>query len=166
MEFEDGAVDRIIDRLGCCIPHHVQMFFNHIYEDRRRSGDLECSVETVESVYARKMLSSRGHAELSHFEERLRMVLGPARLPLTIDLLTEAAVVGRLASEAALTLALEHNQQRSVALDRLREALIVLEHDGYLVIGPEGHVFLSRLLRDWWNARFSLGYVVAEERGA
>lgn len=159
LHYEEGATERIVTKLGCCIPHHVQMFFSHILDDRRRKGDMSCSVQVVEQVYEGKMLSSRGHAELSHFEERLKWVLGPARLPLALDLLTEAAVVAELSPEAALTLALEHYDQRSVALERLREALLVLEHDGYLLARAGKHTFLSSLLRDWWRSRFSLGYV-------
>ena len=47
------------------------------------------------------MLSSKGHAELSTFEERLKLMVGEEILPFAIDLLTEAAVVGHLSAEAA-----------------------------------------------------------------
>jgi hypothetical protein len=47
------------------------------------------------------MLGIRGHVELSHMEERLKMVLGPKLDLLALDLLTEAAVTGTLTSESA-----------------------------------------------------------------
>ena len=37
---------------------------------------------------------------------------------------------------------------------RVSDALEVLIHDGYLEAGDDGHRFLSRLLKDWWSARF------------
>jgi hypothetical protein len=38
--------------------------------------------------------------------------------------------------------------------DRIADALEVLIHDGYLRSGDNGHRFSSRLLKDWWSARF------------
>ena len=37
---------------------------------------------------------------------------------------------------------------------RITETLDVLVHDGYLEAGSDGHRFPSRLLKDWWAARF------------
>jgi hypothetical protein len=30
--FQEGALERVTEHLASCIPHHVQMFFSHIYE--------------------------------------------------------------------------------------------------------------------------------------
>ena len=35
-----------------------------------------------------------------------------------------------------------------------RSTLEILMHDGYLEAGDDGHRFPSRLLKDWWSARF------------
>ena len=154
--FEEGAAEAMVARLGSCVPHHVQMFFAYALEDARRRGVLRCSVEDVGHVYERRMLSSRGHAELSHMEERLKLVLTRADLPLAIDLLTEAAVAGALTVEAARLLAARHAVEDPGT--SLRVTLGLLEHDGYLYRTGEGHRFLSGLLRDWWKARFQLTY--------
>jgi len=37
---------------------------------------------------------------------------------------------------------------------RITNVLDVLVHDGYLEPGPDGYRFPSRLLKDWWSARF------------
>lgn len=46
----------------------------------------------------------------------------------------------------------------SVVIDdpsrRITETLDVLVHDGYLEAARDGHRFPSRLLKDWWSARF------------
>jgi len=47
------------------------------------------------------MLSIQGHAQLSHLEERLKMVLGPELHPFALELLTEVATVGVLTPETA-----------------------------------------------------------------
>ena len=47
------------------------------------------------------MLSIHGHAELTHYEERLKLVLGEEIFPMALELLTETAVAGQLTPETA-----------------------------------------------------------------
>lgn len=168
----EGAARRMVEKLGACIPHHVQMFFNHVYNDVKRRNHHEVSPDDVDRVYGHSMLSTRGHAELSHMEERLKLVLGERDLPLTLDLLTEAAVAGVLTPAAAIALArdsaalAEPGTPREKTEDVLRRIIDVLRHDGYLMDNDAGAlVFASRLLRDWWHGRFASQYTRAEERG-
>ncbi len=150
--------ERMIDRLGSAVPHHVQLFFDLTLQDARRRRSGEVTAVDVERVFAERMLSTRGHAELSHLEERLRMVLGPRRLPLALDLLTDAAVTDKLTPERSLELATEAvgsgDAEGERPGDLLRELLGIFEHDGYLERKDGGYVFVSSLVRDWWKARF------------
>lgn len=159
----EDVAERMIDRLGSAVPHHVQLYFDLVLQDARRRRAGEVSVGDAERVFRDRMLSTRGHAELSHLEERLKMVLGPRRLPLALDLLTEAAIAGVLGSDRAdaLTaeaLATEAARGGDTAEERprdvLRELLGIFEHDGYLERRDDGYVFVSSLVRDWWSARF------------
>ncbi len=157
LSYESGAEERMVTLLGSCIPHHVQMFFSNVYEHaRRRPRPLQCTLADVETVYKKRMLSTRGHAELSHMEERLRMVLAPEHVPLALDLLTEAAVSDTLTDAAARAIA--GQQELDDPRTALRDALAILEHDGYLERREGGYVFLSALLRDWWANRFGSTY--------
>jgi len=162
--FEEGAPERVTERLNSCIPHHVQMFFSHIYKMSKKRGDMACRVEDVDEVYEKYMLSSKGHAELSTFEERLKMMVGDAMLPFILDLLTEAALAGRLSAKALAFYRTEHDLDGSEGRDKTREVIDILEHDGYLRQRPEGYVFVSYLLRDWWKRRFGFGFSIASER--
>ena len=84
VDFEPG-VPRMAEMLGCCIPHHVQMFFGHAYDcafRRRRTAD---STADVAGIYETEMLSIRGHAELTHYEERLKMVFGDEIFSLALE---------------------------------------------------------------------------------
>ena len=84
------------------------------------------------------------------------MVLPSDHVPLAFDLLTEAAVNGALVATAARRIAARHElADRQVAL---RDALAILEHDGYLQRAEAGHTFVSHLLRDWWRGRFAFTY--------
>lgn len=156
LDLSDPAVGRILTRLGCCIPHHVQMFFSHIYEDARHRGTLVCSTSDVDRVYAERMLGPRGHAELDHLVERLEMILDVQQAELATALLSETAALGELTPSAA----------RSLVPDprALREILGTLEHDGYLRREAEGYRFVSGLFGDWWRERFGFGHVPAEGR--
>ena len=150
---------RIADLLGVCIPHHVQMFFGYLYQDLFKEDRRNPSIEDIERVYQRSMLSTRGHAELADYEERLLRVLDNEKIPLALDLLSEAAINGILKSAMCDVLF-----DRSGLKDKgpvLREVLDVLEHDGYLVRHEtmDGWRFSSNLIRDWWKKRFSQSYV-------
>jgi hypothetical protein len=160
----DDTVDEMLERLGCYIPHHVEMYFEHVYQAARMQNLREVSTELVAEVYQQSMLGIRGHAELSHMEEKLRVVLGPELEVLALDLLTEAAVTGALTPEAATALAREYFAEDWQG--PLRDVLNILEHDGYLVRREAGYAFESGLLRDWWKARFRFAFVPASQRKA
>ena len=166
LTFPPQALDAVTDRLGCCIPHHVQMFFDNIYRACKLRDLGEVSEELVEEVYATKMIGLRGHAELSHLEERLKLVLGVELYPLALDLLTETAVTGHLALQAIQILCRQHTieDETRTPEDTRREILGVLEYDGYLSRRGDSYTFTSNLLRDWWKAHFDLGYVPAAKR--
>ncbi|MEZ4297553.1 MAG: ATP-binding protein [Polyangiaceae bacterium] len=153
-----GVAAHMMDRLGSAVPHHVQLYFDLVLQDARRKRSGEVSVADAERIFVERMLSSRGHAELSHLEERLKMVLGPRKLAVAIDLLTDAAITGALTSESALSIAKAAVEGGDVTGERpadlLRELLSIFEHDGYLEQRDGGYVFVSALVRDWWKARF------------
>lgn len=166
LTFKPGAVEKIVELLGSCIPHHVEMFFEHVYQVCKLRGFKEVSEELVKEVYETDMLSVRGHVELSHMEERLKMVFGPQLHPLALALLTEAAVSGCLTAEATKILSQEYafeNETRP-PVDVTREILGILEHDGYLHREGDAYTFVSKLLKDWWKARFGFGFIPASER--
>ncbi len=165
LEFEPGAPQKMVEMLGCCIPHHVQMFFRHAHDSCVRQGRANISRHDVETIYTTELLSIRGHAELTHYEERLKMVLGEEIFPMALELLTETAVVGYLTAEATAILS-QGFEFSSVSLaDAQREILDILEHDGYIERKDDRYRFVSKLLRDWWKARHEFGYIPALDRG-
>jgi len=151
VQYRDQAEVHMARRLGCCIPHHVQTFFQRVHDVCVRRKNMEVSSADVEPMYTSEMLGSRGHAELAHYEERLRMVLGSEILPLALEMLTEAAVTGRLTREALIALQKFYQFPERTVVDAQKEILGVLEHDGYLRPEDNGFVFVSRLVADWWK---------------
>ena len=165
ISYEKGTTAAIVEMLGCCIPHHVQMFFVHIYEMCIRKDSTECTIENAKNVYETDMLGFRGNAELTHYEERLKLVVGQEQFPLVTEMITEAAVVGHLSYEVIELLAKEYKLEGCDTINIQKELLWILEHDGYLKQNENGYVFESRLLRDWWRKVYKNFYTPVQERG-
>lgn len=165
LTFEDGAPERMTALLGSCVPHHVQMFFAHAREITQKRGDATCTLADVDEAYRTRMVGTRGHAELSTFEERLKKVVPFEALPFVLDLLTEAAVVGHLSPGAVVVFRREHDLAVRTHDELVRRVLDVLEHDGYLRPRDDGRYgFVSNLLRDWWKGRHAFGFTPASKR--
>ena len=155
-------------RLRRQIPHHVQLFFDHLHEHLRRAGRREASLEDVERVYADDMLSVRGQVDLEHYETRLRLVLGTRDYRTALELLTEAAVSNGALSEDTVG----QYRQRPIAPgvgatshpSPVDDVLRLLEHDGYLERHDGGYRFVSGLLEDWWRGRHGRYFVPIARR--
>ncbi len=119
----------------------------------------------VNDVYRTEMLSVKGHAELMHYEERLRMVLPKETVSLAFEILTEAAVVGKLTQEALEELRNSYSIKGN-SREEIQNIIWVLQHDGYLLEKNKCYVFVSKLLRDWWKARNEKFYVPIRLRKA
>lgn len=143
--------DEMCRRLRCCVPHHVQRFFHHLYEHLLRERRREAALDDVERVYQDDLLSVRGQIDLVHYEERLRMVLGDQDYTSALSLLSESAVSAGLLGYAVLEAYRE--SEGGGEGSRTEDVLYVLEHDGYLEECSGGYRFVSGLLEDWWRAR-------------
>lgn len=165
ISFPDRADRAMVECLQCCIPDHVQMFFGHVRDWCMRNNVTEFLRAQVEEVYKEEMLGVRGHAELSHYEERLRTVLGVEPFALAIDMLTEAAMNPGLTRDAMKALQSEYTFEGVSTMEMQKELIFVLEHDGYLNQTDDGYFFVSALLRDWWKRRHGSFFTPALERG-
>lgn len=165
ISIDQGVAEHMIQTIGICIPHYVEMFFERVYQECRRRNIRNVSTELADEVYRSGMLGVRGHAELSHMEERLKMVLGPELHPLALELLTEAAVSGTLTADAVSIISRDYTFEGRKQQDVVRQILSIGEHDGYLEKDGSGaYVFKSKLLREWWAGHFAFGFQTAVER--
>lgn len=162
--FLDGADEAIVKRIGCCIPHHVQIFFDSILENCERKRHFEFKADEVEGIYDKEMLGVRCQKELTHYEERLKSVLGPELNTLAVEMLSEAAITGVLSREALDAFRRLYRIEGYSGVEAQQEIIGVLEHDGYIAPGNGGYVFISNLIRDWWNKRNALFYTPVLER--
>ena len=152
--------------LRCCIPHHVQQFFDYLHEELRRVGRRAATAEDVDRVYKVEMLGIRGTIDLDHYQSRLAVVLGSDSQRIAIELLTEAAVNRGLLADKSIA-GYERYFGISLGTDLMpvSDVLLLLEHDGYLARAQDGYRFVSRLVEDWWRIRFGMNFVPIGRRG-
>ncbi len=153
-------------RLRCCIPHHVQMFFDKLHDHLRRADRQEASPEDVEWVYVHEMLGVRGQADLQHYEGRLKTILGVTGYPIALEILTTTAVNSGFDGDAMDRYRAYYsafNAQDGEGVPSVADILHVLQHDGYLERQDDGYRFVSGLLEDWWRSRYSENFVAVVE---
>lgn len=152
-------------RLRCCVPHHVQQFFDLLHEHLHSQNRTRARMDDVERVYTHDLLSVRGHIDLDHYEGRLKMVLGREDYRGALELLTETAVNDGLLTNAALAryrdLVAPTDESERLSLPSL---LHVLQYDGYLEVCDEGFRFVSGLVEDWWRARHGTHFLPLAQR--
>lgn len=160
VRFPEDVCREMCLRLRCCVPHHVQQFFDKFHEYLRRAGRPEATLADVSRVYSEEMLAVRGQIHLEHYESRLRMVLGDQDYSVAIDLLTETAARDGVLRERSLAQCRTYlSSLPDRTPTRVADVLHVLEHDGYLARHEDGYRFVSGLVEDWWRARHSHGFV-------
>jgi len=164
LQWQEGAAEKVVTLLGYNIAHHVQLFFEKIYQQCKRDQITSISSEMVQDVFDTDMLGARGHVELSHMEERLRLVLSSQFHTFAVECLTEAAVANQLTAKAMDILARDCDLSSTTPGEARREILEIMEHDGYLRRRGDAYVFVSNLLKLWWRNRFGFGFKTALER--
>jgi len=146
-------------RLRCCIPHHIQIYFDKLHDHLRLAGRQMALPDDIEWVYLHEMLSVRGQVDLQHYEARLETILGRTSYPIALEMLTVTAVTGRLAGTAVNRYRDYFSASDQDNLLSVPDILHVLCHDGYLYRQDDGYRFVSGLLEDWWRSRYGQHFV-------
>ena len=151
---DEGVPKAVYDALGLGIPQHLQSFFARLrdFATMQRRGRL--SISDVDEVYYKELLGPSGSSDLAYYETRLRDGLEEETHRIAVEILAEAATQEVFTAAARRNLERRHSALVDDAPDRIADALDVLMHDGYLEACDDGYRFLSRLLKDWWSARF------------
>ena len=161
---EDGVAGAVYDALGLGIPHHVQSFFARVQEFAIMHGRDRVTVEDVDTVYRTALLGPSGQNDLVHYETRLQEGLEDESYTIAMEILAEAATQERFTPAARRCLEQLYAPVVNDVPGRIADILEILVHDGYLENGDVGFRFPSRLLKDWWSARFRDNYIPLEKR--
>ncbi|SMF02787.1 ATP-binding protein [Desulfovibrio gilichinskyi] len=155
LNLPDESARRMIELLGCNIPYHVQLFFANVREHILLTKPSALKPGVINEIFQEKMISSRGHAELVHMEERLDKELDKAELQLAKSILTQAAVIGFVESGGMCKLFDRHAFSKEDRVNILPRLCEILVSDGYLKKNEAGkYVFVSNLLHKWWENKY------------
>ena len=146
-------------RLRCCIPHHIQIYFDKLHDHLRLARRQQALPADIDWVYLHEMLSVRGQVDLQHYEDRLETILGRTSYPIALEILTATAVNGRLAGTAVDRYRDHFSAGEQDSVFSVPDVLHVLCHDGYLYRQDDGYQFVSGLLEDWWRSRYGQHFV-------
>ena len=151
-----GVREVVCRRLRCCIPHHIQQFFDAPHRQLRLAGRTDATLDDADTAYRGDMLAVRGQIDMDHYEERLKIVLGTVGYRVALELLARAASEGSLRPESIDTYKsmLDVSQDAGAAV--LPFVLEVLVQDGYFTRQGEQFRFVSGLLEDWQRSRRGL----------
>lgn len=164
LRFEDGVANAVYDALGVGIPHHVQSYFARLRDHAIMQGRDRVTVEDVEEVYRTGLLGPSGQNDLVHYETRLKEALEDESHTIAMEILAEAATQEVFTPDARRCLEELYAKVVDDAQGRIADTLEILVHDGYLETSADGYRFPSRLLKDWWSARFRDHHIPLENR--
>lgn len=164
ISFEEGAKEYLLEMLGVAIPHFVQKFLQNIYWDCLDRNSNSCAISDVERVYNEKLLAVQGSIELATYVERLERTLGVEKYNFAKELLSEAAITGRLTGKAAMIISDNYCSNQNEKTDAIRFLLKTFEHDGYLQQSGPDYVFENTLLKNYWIKEFSFNYTPTSQR--
>lgn len=164
LRIEDGVAAAAYDALGLGIPHHVQSFFARLREFAIMNGRSLLTKKDVETVFSTVLLGPSGQNDLVHYESRLKDTLGADNHKIAMEILAEAATQGSFSRSAENSLEDLYAPVIADVKSHILDVLDVLVHDGYLEPMHSGYSFPSRLLKEWWAARFRDHYTSLEQR--
>ena len=166
LHVEEGVAEAVYDELGIGIPHQVQSFFARLRDFALMHGRGAVTVESVGEVYRNELLGPSGQSDLVHYETRLKDGLEDRNYSIAMEILAEAATQGVFDPAARKCLGQLYSSVLDDMPGRIADTLEVLVHDGYLEAREDGHRFPSRLLKDWWSARFRGHHAPLRDRSA
>ena len=151
---EDDVPGAVHDSLGLGVPHYVQRMFVEIRHISESHEGAAITKTDVEKAYNSRLLGPWGHGDLIHYETRLAAALDKDAFSVAMAILAETATQGVFTASAHQNLERIQSKRFGDSSERVRQALGVLEHDGYLIRHSDGHRFEFKLLRDWMKSRF------------
>ena len=164
LQVEDGVANAVYEALGIGIPHHVQSFFARLRDHTIMQGQDRVTLEDVNTIYHTALLGPSGQSDLIHYETRLKEGVEEKSYSIVMEILAEAATQEVFTPGAQRCLERLYSVVVDDAAGRIMDALDILVHDGYLEAGTDGYRFPSRLLKDWWAARFRDHHIPLERR--
>lgn len=164
LSVENGVASAVYEALGIGIPHHVQSFFARLKDYATIRDRTKLTLADVDAVYRYELLGPSGAYDLTHYDSSLSEALDGTEHSIAMEILAETATQGTFTRDSRRSLA----ELYSALLDKVEERIVhvvaLLEHDGYIENDQGKYSIPSRLLKDWWSARFQDHYTPLGQR--
>jgi len=139
--YQDGAIDRIVARLGMLVPYHIQRVAKKASDLVVDRDDKTVSINDLDLIYDEMIRG--GEYQLEHYRSRLKEALGTEIDQKAASLLT-ACTDGKSRYLADCSSLMSVDDDTTIWL------LDLLTQDGYLKRSEDQWCFPSGILRDWW----------------
>lgn len=164
LSVENGVASAVYEALGIGIPHHVQSFFARLKDYATVRDRSKLTLADVAEVYRFELLGASGQYGLTHYVTRLSEALEGPEHSIAMEILAESATQGAFTRGSRRSLAALYSALVDKVDVRIANVVALLEHDGYIE-GDQGNYDIpSRLLKDWWSARFQDHYTPLRQR--
>ena len=154
LSVENGVADAVYEALGIGIPHQVQSYFARLKDFATMRDRSKVTLADIKEVYRNELLGPSGQSDLAHYEARLSEALEDPEYTLAMEILAETAIQGTFTRQSRQCLI----RLYSALVDDVGVCIVslveLLEHDGYIEKDQGSYSIPSRLLKDWWSARF------------
>lgn len=164
LSVENGVASAVYETLGIGIPHHVQSFFARLKDYATMRHRSKLTIADVDEVYRYELLGAAGQHDLTHYATRLSEALTGPEHSIAMEILAETATQGACTRESRRSLAELYAALVDQVEERILSTVALLEHDGYIENDHGEYTIPSRLLKDWWSARFQDHYTPVRQR--
>lgn len=154
LSVENGVADAVYEALGIGIPHQVQSYFARLKDFAIMHDRSKVTLADVHEVYRNELLGPSGQNDLGHYATRLSEALEEPEHVLAMEILAETATQGAFTRQSRRCLARLYSALVDDIDERIANVVALLEHDGYIENDQGSYSIPSRLLKDWWSARF------------
>jgi len=151
----DDSLEHLCRRIGWLSPFYLNLLLVTTIEAARDrleetgGGERTILPSDVDDAYDR-LLATR--SRFIHWHQRLERDLGEPKLGFTMAILAAVAKAEEGLTRRQLLARLQRLEtDPDICAERLDDAMLLLEEDGYLDAGSERIRFLSFLLRDYWK---------------
>ena len=164
LKIDEDVANEVYELLGIGIPYYVQSFLTHLLDFAAMRNLNGITANEVKEVYRTELSGTGGQGDQVHYETRLRNALDKDTYRIAAEILAEAATQDVFTQVARRCLEQVYSKLFTDVARHTDKVLNVLEHDGYLERGEDGHRYPFRLLKSWWSARLRDHHIPLKDR--
>lgn len=150
-----GMENSILKLIGTRIPYFIQVFIAEIIA-RQSQGATKFGAKTLESIYLDNILSVTHKSYFQYYYDRLRYYDKQDEQVAKVMLKELSLVYPGSVTKERLRQICRETRGGQASDERFEELVAELQNDFYIKVTPQGYVFASKILCDWWRRYYAL----------